>query len=1098
MEVKVLPSDIVCSVEGGYVQSWRIGDYLELDASNSYDVDTGENNYLNITWACDTDDSTMLDPTFCSGIISEVQPPTLFILSLNASFLDIEGIIGSSFTICLTLTASHNRSTSAEVVITVAPSLAPKVKILEATNKISAAQPTRIRTSVEVTHAVEASWSINDDNVDLAAISLFPSLITIMPYPSTHLVNIAIDGNSLDAGLTYVFTLSIGNASSTTVSVTVVNPPQPGVFTVVPKFGFELQDTFKLFTSKWTDSELPLSYDFGFMYTSNDIIMPIQGKSESNIVEDTLLPGGLGSQNYSLICVASAYNSVNAKSVLTRLVTVEPTLMSPEEFEKVVEAEMLKVSVSSNVDAIKAVISVGVSVLNKANCSLAPSDCSYRGRHDCRHTPHSCGKCLDGYIGESSGDGNSICKVNLNALESRGDVVTVPMNETCINDEHCMALQSCKGGICVHDNKTCALGCEAGDCTQSVTRGTCVFETISGKPVTTCLANDFTCRTRVVCDAGYFGISCSETLQTIRSKQSTRLKLIMSMNSTMQYEDSSMESIENRAALVYDLGSNPSELLYSSCILLQSVVGSILLVAKNIGDVDTVVEQLVVVLDNCLDLYAEILYELETTGQSDRLPLKSISDIYTSASVNRNLRSDGMSLISESMMTGQNDKAFADGSHSRSVVSKTASTIAVTQNIPQTQLENFFNEKKSVVYFEGMIGYEGASHSVLLEENNALLEPNGSQYTSNSLRVKYTLTTSTGIAVIAEPIMTLVIRNREPQSYITNETNNRKTFVTRCAPHNRTKEVNYTCPDGNMVYHRCNGRYESIESTCAALLFLPVCYSISSPPSLCKLVSFTDSNVTCNCTLTMDTQSMSLSNGIGRLAKRTIESTGYVEMAAMTEYTFEGFVNTLSEVDDLTFADVENGIIVLLMFTTLWGGGFLGLLEIARGRYSKSVSPLSDMKSSKITSNISLAENIVDIEAKKKYLTRFVFRFVLLLRKSCSFSCTQLLSSDTFILLSSFYFLIFYICHRYVEEILPVAFQNRALSESWWQSAWRTIRCYHPYAVIFTAKGPGATDVRIRKGLQMLTIQAMLLFIMALFFDLQVTLLLCINHKKNN
>ena len=85
-----------------------------------------------------------------------------------------------------------------------------------------------------------------------------------------------------------------------------------------------------------------------------------------------------------------------------------------------------------------------------------------------------------------------------------------------------------------------------------------------------------------------------------------------------------------------------------------------------------------------------------------------------------------------------------------------------------------------------------------------------------------------------------------------------------------------------------------------------------------------------------------------------------------------------------------------------------------------------------------------------------------------------------------------------MEEILPVAFQNRAFSESWWQSAWRTIRCYHPYAVIFTAKGPGATDVRIRKGLQMLTIQAMLLFIMALFFDLQVTLLLCINHKKNN
>ena len=53
------------------------------------------------------------------------------------------------------------------------------------------------------------------------------------------------------------------------------------------------------------------------------------------------------------------------------------------------------------------------------------------------------------------------------------------------------------------------------------------------------------------------------------------------------------------------------------------------------------------------------------------------------------------------------------------------------------------------------------------------------------------------------------------------------------------------------------------------------------------------------------------------------------------------------------------------------------------------------------------------------------------------------------------------------------------------RSVWRTIVAYHPYAELFTASGIEARDAQVRKGLYLLTIQSMLMFIMAVFFDLQ-------------
>ena len=73
----------------------------------------------------------------------------------------------------------------------------------------------------------------------------------------------------------------------------------------------------------------------------------------------------------------------------------------------------------------------------------------------------------------------------------------------------------------------------------------------------------------------------------------------------------------------------------------------------------------------------------------------------------------------------------------------------------------------------------------------------------------------------------------------------------------------------------------------------------------------------------------------------------------------------------------------------------------------------------------------------------------------------------------------------YIDEILPFIFQSASEKDSILSSLWKTIVAYHPYADLFAAAGNEARDAQIQKGLYLLTIQSMLMFIMAVFFDLQ-------------
>lgn len=77
--------------------------------------------------------------------------------------------------------------------------------------------------------------------------------------------------------------------------------------------------------------------------------------------------------------------------------------------------------------------------------------------------------------------------------------------------------------------------------------------------------------------------------------------------------------------------------------------------------------------------------------------------------------------------------------------------------------------------------------------------------------------------------------------------------------------------------------------------------------------------------------------------------------------------------------------------------------------------------------------------------------------------------------------------YRYINDILPCVFRSsEAVEDPAWKTLWAVLKKHHRYAVMFTAEGDAAKDLAVYKWLQLLSIQAMLMFVLAVFFTFQV------------
>jgi hypothetical protein len=155
-----------------------------------------------------------------------------------------------------------------------------------------------------------------------------------------------------------------------------------------------------------------------------------------------------------------------------------------------------------------------------------------------------------------------------------------------------------------------------------------------------------------------------------------------------------------------------------------------------------------------------------------------------------------------------------------------------------------------------------------------------------------------------------------------------------------------------------------------------------------------------------------------------------------------------------TASDVQKVIAVMLLYGVMWGAGLLGILLCSarheKNRRYKESGKSSDLKAA-LTSQGTSGEGI------RASLTAYCERL----------PCHADLS-DLFLLLV-------------VIEVLPSVFRPKADLTRFWEEVSKS----HRYLLLFTASGEDGDKKRMLTGLHLLTVQSMLMFILAVFYDLQ-------------
>lgn len=81
---------------------------------------------------------------------------------------------------------------------------------------------------------------------------------------------------------------------------------------------------------------------------------------------------------------------------------------------------------------------------------------------------------------------------------------------------------------------------------------------------------------------------------------------------------------------------------------------------------------------------------------------------------------------------------------------------------------------------------------------------------------------------------------------------------------------------------------------------------------------------------------------------------------------------------------------------------------------------------------------------------------------------------------------------NYIDKVFPPLYLL-TVDTSLWTSMYREILKNHPYITIFIVSTDDSLKRKIISGIELLTVQSMMMFMMALFFDLEV----CIVHTFN-
>jgi hypothetical protein len=275
-------------------------------------------------------------------------------------------------------------------------------------------------------------------------------------------------------------------------------------------------------------------------------------------------------------------------------------------------------------------------------------------------------------------------------------------------------------------------------------------------------------------------------------------------------------------------------------------------------------------------------------------------------------------------------------------------------------------------------------------------------------------------------------------------------LTTRCISADDYHEESYICPDsGHVIHNSCPGKIGNITTECpvyahgCAMLNMTsgVSSGLNSSHSACKIWNYTADYTYCRCMIPSTSSNLANSTSSSRRldASQPLEQSNTMTLVSMSSFLASDVDQSFSAAPALTDAKaIERVLTVIIMFSALWAGGMALIFGcIWRSHRQK---PVHEQNKEKLKRKSMMSEHI---------------RSPIAIYEKIS---------------------------EYVHAVFPAVYNHTSplirLKDE--------LRKNHRYLKLFTAPANEMGDQsRILTGMQLLTTQSMLMFFLALFYDLQ-------------
>ena len=903
--VVVVAGKLFAQIAGGSPKYMILGDSIVLDASKSYDEDktgvTGASAGLNFFWSC-----VRQAPIFSSAC-------PLTIAGTNQHRLNVSAVnIPINTTALFTVRVSDaTRSATAQTTIVISGSRKPELSISSSSGRtnINTGRSFVLNGQVKIAAPCQARWSLNDAGVSLASVASTALTRTLQPASASVPVafNLVINAGALPQRASLSFTLSC-DGTSTSFAVTTNGAPLPGQFIVTPKSGRELSDLFSFSALQWTDSDLPLTYQFGFVSETSLANLVVVSKSELAFTSTTL-PSGLPLQNNLRNCTLDVFDNMNAfTSVLT-----EVTVLSASDEQKDMFLLDLIQSNTGSVDSTKNILSVVSTALNAVNCTMAPN-CTALFRSSCVRTSGECGPCIGGYIGDA-GDRSTLC--------IPASIATLPSSSlVCKKNNDCPAHTTCDtdSNTCVTALKQCSQDCSG--------HGKCIFlSKTSGEETKKCRLANTDCDAVCSCDTSYSGDFCQLNDAALQNRRAVRSNLVGSLANLTRIDDINAQSVGAWSASLYSLSLKPHELSTNDVKLVAEIANATLYNAIAL-QVDSFAD-IAGVLQATDTLASLVRYNYNPNDYKDAdFGGARVYDNNTAALTVQTVSSFA-NLVSQAMVLGQNTTSFLYDNFRMSVTLSEVTGSDITYATPEAATESEAGVMPSTAaiapYYSDDESVAGPS---ALAVKVISVPPRSFSYDTSAF-------VSTPLMIQIQPQGT--VDSQDPSTYLstiefTLQNNNpRKDFVepgtlnitTVCVPENLGTTFTSACPGSDaIVVHTCKlpGTHVSFcpvqTPTCAKLDVNTAEFSLLSS---CEVIDFNTTYTKCLCQVASTAESRKLQ---GTTEQSLLDDTGATCMMTSTIYIAANFVDTFDASNQFSSpADAARVIVVIVMLGLIWGSG---------------------------------------------------------------------------------------------------------------------------------------------------------------------------------